>query len=378
METARERIIKRVLRWANAMIGMEYSKEYRYDWFKKGKTDCSGYVYAMYLAGLFPLRGIESMTSMYEVYAQGFDLKFPDSYDHIGKSGYWAPKGFYKTFAWEPGDIIFYCRDKNTDRKNMITHVSCCDNPSQIIHTRQPGENACLADISYGDGSIVAVIRLKADAAEYPVPIIGQTTASEMDVRIMQAWLNFNSAELRCDGDWGPKTSAALAAFQSKAGISGDGTAINKTTWNMLLGEESAHLPGEPQKPAPKLKRLLKMTYTVNTSNTKLQKTPNGETVSRISKGAVVTYIFKNGDYMRVLYAGQIGYIHRRYLSRNDYMRGDDVKALQRALGFSEKDCDGIFGTLTASAVAKRQGELGLKVDAIVGPITWAALFPGA
>ena len=239
MKSSREKIIARVLRWAHAMIGMEYSKDYRYDWFKTGSGDCSAYVFAMWMAGLFPLQGIKSMTSMYEVYAQGFDLVFPASYDLIGKDGRWAPKGFYKTFDWQPGDIIFYCRDKKTPRANKITHVACCYDEKRIIHTRLPGENACLADILYGDGSIVAVIRLKPDAKEYELPDTTQAAASTMVTRIMQAWLNYHGAVLRCDGDWGSKTAAALNDFKAANGLSGDGSAINSAVWNVLVGESS-------------------------------------------------------------------------------------------------------------------------------------------
>ena len=237
MVSTREKIITRVIRWATAMIGMEYSRNYRYDWFKTGSGDCSAYVFAMWLAGLCPLTGIKGMTSMYEVYADGFDLMFPSAYDRIGKD--WAPKGFYKTFQFEPGDIIFYCRDKDTPRANKITHVSCNYNNKQIIHTRLPGENACLADMSYGDGSIVAVIRLKQDAKEYELPDTTQSAATTMTTRIMQAWLNYHGAVLRCDGDWGSKTAAALNDFKAANGLSGDGSVIDSATWNALTGESS-------------------------------------------------------------------------------------------------------------------------------------------
>ena len=53
--------------------------------------------------------------------------------------------------------------------------------------------------------------------------------------------------------------------------------------------------------------------------------------------------------------------------------RGDDVKAIQAALGIS---VDGIYGAITEFAVKSFQRDKGLVVDGIVGEQTWNALFP--
>jgi chitosanase len=55
-------------------------------------------------------------------------------------------------------------------------------------------------------------------------------------------------------------------------------------------------------------------------------------------------------------------------------MKGEDVKKLQRALGFSEREIDGVFGKDTDAAVREFQMNHGLKVDGKVGPATWADL----
>lgn len=57
-------------------------------------------------------------------------------------------------------------------------------------------------------------------------------------------------------------------------------------------------------------------------------------------------------------------------------MQGDDVNALQTALGSAgfSLAVDGVFGSQTERVVIQFQIQCGLTVDGIVGPATWAAL----
>ncbi len=71
--------------------------------------------------------------------------------------------------------------------------------------------------------------------------------------------------------------------------------------------------------------------------------------------------------------------IHDGYDSTSPYYR-NFVRNLQLALiaqGFSELRPDGLFGNETDEAVRKFQTRIGLRVDGIVGPNTWAALATG-
>lgn len=66
-----------------------------------------------------------------------------------------------------------------------------------------------------------------------------------------------------------------------------------------------------------------------------------------------------------------------RYIKDN-MMRGKDVEQLQQQLtkrGFKCGVIDGIFGIKTLDAVVDFQTMKNLKIDGIVGPATWAALF---
>ena len=61
------------------------------------------------------------------------------------------------------------------------------------------------------------------------------------------------------------------------------------------------------------------------------------------------------------------------YLKR-PMMKGEDVRRLQKALGFSDGDIDGAFGKDTDEAVRHFQAAHDLKVDGKVGSVTWAGL----
>lgn len=53
---------------------------------------------------------------------------------------------------------------------------------------------------------------------------------------------------------------------------------------------------------------------------------------------------------------------------------GEDVRELQKLLGFAERDRDGMFGPATRAAVISFQKKKKLVPDGKVGPYTWAAL----
>jgi peptidoglycan hydrolase-like protein with peptidoglycan-binding domain len=64
------------------------------------------------------------------------------------------------------------------------------------------------------------------------------------NVRSMQYLLNAHGSDLAVDGDFGPKTSAAVRAFQAEHGLAVDGIVGNQT-WPVLIIEVSAASTGD-------------------------------------------------------------------------------------------------------------------------------------
>ncbi|MFL5359050.1 peptidoglycan-binding protein [Archangium sp.] len=117
------------------------------------------------------------------------------------------------------------------------------------------------------------------------------------------------------DGDFGPKTTAAVKAFQGKHGLAADGV-VGPKTWS-ALNKASAPKPPPPAS--------------------------SGGSGPTLRQGA----------------------------------RGEPVRALQNRLnqlGYKVGTADGDFGPKTASAVKAFQKAHGLTADGVVGPKTWDKL----
>lgn len=91
-------------------------------------------------------------------------------------------------------------------------------------------------------------------------------------------------------------------------------------------------------------------------------------------RGVVITAeLFSTGYQKPVLVSANDADVRVLFLTRKR-MEGDDVKVLQRALGFAENAVDGIFGPDTDRAVKAFQKKNCLKVDGKVGPATRSSL----
>lgn len=153
-------VVQNVLAWMEARIGEAYSRTYRW---ASNKHDCSSFVYKAFdNAGVKLVHkstGKAVSTSMYEVYADGFELIYPKTYSDIGKK---LPtnRNLIKTLDVQPGDLVFYNCDKDTERYNKITHIATVRSKELgIIHDLNPKEGVTTDALTWCGNRICALIR---------------------------------------------------------------------------------------------------------------------------------------------------------------------------------------------------------------------------
>lgn len=272
MSIKAQRCISTVMEYADMFLGVDYSRGSARNniWPGKGDgggADCSSLTAAIWAAAGFPLldaSGNELRTSCYQVNAIGFDLIYPSSRALIGKK-LPSQKGLFSAVA-QPGDMVFWNFDKDTDRKNKITHVgSIYQDGVRIIHTANNRDKCCYMPLSYGDGKVCAIIRLQEDFAYPALPVISKPSDTssrpeEWQVRMLQVALNIRrGAKLVCDGMFGSKTEAEVSALNAVIGK--PGKRCTADTWAALempnAGEPSEQLPQpEPVEQWPVVLRI--------------------------------------------------------------------------------------------------------------------------
>jgi len=138
--------------------------------------------------------------------------------------------------------------------------------------------------------------------------------------------------------------------------------------------------PGKPPvPPAFTLKRLLKLsaTVTANTLNFRTGPSLLRSVIHRLKRGDKLTVLARKGAWTYVSTGGRRGYVYSKYISLGNYLRGEDVRAVQKALkaaGYDPGAIDGVFGLKTLAAVLAFQAARGLTADGIVGAKTAKAL----
>lgn len=259
MSIKSQRCITTVMEYADMFLGVDYSRGSARNniWpgeDEGGSADCSSLTAAIWAAAGFPLldaSGNELRTSCYEVNAVGFDLVYPQSRALIGKN-LPSPKGLLSTYGAQPGDVVFWNFDADTERSNKITHVgNIYQDGAKIVHTANNKNKCCYVPLSYGDRKICAIIRLQEDFVYPALPAIGRPSESssrpeEWQVRMLQVALNIHrGTKLVCDGQFGKKTEAAVIALNAEIGK--PGKICTADTWAALgfpnAGEPSEQLP---------------------------------------------------------------------------------------------------------------------------------------
>lgn len=233
-ETARK-----AAKWALSKIGCAYSQANR---TKADIFDCSSLVARAYTAqGKKWIWGGSVPTSMNLVYDDEFELLWPATYASIGKSfGASAVVNLINT----EGDLQFLRTDSTTTRANKITHVAMAAGGNKLVHARGAGYGVRTDPIALYSGKICAVTRYNPFCALRSGMKGNRTKA-------LQKELNARGASLAGDGEFGPKTLAAVKDIQKKLNLTGDGVAGEKTLMALgLLPLPEADKPVEQAPPA--------------------------------------------------------------------------------------------------------------------------------
>lgn len=291
----------------HALIGMSYSRTHRFKFYPQGGSgDCSSYVGACFLGAGFPLldsKGEEMWTSTRQVNARGCDLLYPSSIRDVGKTR--APESFYRSL--QPGDIVLY--DFAIDeRPNTIDHAAFVDADGNIINERSSKSGIKIDPLSFGKNNIVAVLRVREDAAVMECPEVSAATTTKLMTRRLQILLNVSpiAPKLLCDGVWGARTNAALNAYKASQGLTQDGI-CTRETWERLIAGLNVQ---------------------------EIEETNAPETSETQASG------------------------NRLLLMQSPLMRGADVATLQAKLaaaGYDVGEIDGVFGRKTEAAVIALQ-----------------------
>ena len=191
-------------------------------------------------------------------------------------------------------------------------------------------------------------------------------------------WRNGHIGIYICNGEVIEAGGYKKGVVKTKIGSSATGRVWKK--WGKLKDVEyPAKESGETTETT--FTRELKFTYQVHgtkTGRVNMRSAPGGSILQLVKEKEKVVCMGMDGEYMKVRYARQTGYIHAMFLKRESYMTGADVRQVQEALNATGFDCgnvDGVFGLKTAAAAAKFQAAKKLTVDGIVGKNTWVALF---
>ena len=292
-------IAKAARDWAVSKVGCPYSQAKR---TQKDIFDCSSLVARAYIAqGKEWMYGGKIPISMNEVYDDDFELIWPASYDLIGKK-FGGSSVVAK--AKQPGDLQFINTMK-TGRHNKITHVAMVASDTKIVHARGTAYGVRKDSISLYAGKICALIRYNPDCDL----VYGH---KGFRTKALQKALNKNGADLTGDGEFGPKTQAAVKEFQRKAGlpVTGKGDPATRAALGLApaVTDPAVEAPAEPAEPAPKTG----VRVTGGEVNIRTGPSTDFDIVKTVKKGTVLTPVATDG-WRPVLINGEVRWISAKY-----------------------------------------------------------------
>ncbi|GAE29903.1 peptidoglycan recognition protein family protein [Halalkalibacter hemicellulosilyticus] len=233
------------------------------------------------------------------------------------------------------------------------------------------------------------------DQQQRTILSIGDQGSDVKEIQQRLDELGFNPGPL--DGIYGSQTEDAVIRFQRTAAIKVDGVVGPQTREQLDRFEhkderELASPTDEPdenstmyEEESRRLLRLLRPMMRgedVREVQEKVGAVPDGlygpETERRVQafqrdQNILVDGIVGPQTWRALDRISENGVGYERLLSiQSPYMRGQDIRRVQRELGIT---ADGLFGPQTETAVRDFQRAEGITVDGIVGPQTWARLF---
>lgn len=163
--------------------------------------------------------------------------------------------------------------------KDIKRHYDVCGKPCPLYYVNNPAAWTQLVnDITEKVlSSQTSVNDTTKNANSTPVLRCGDSGES---VRLMQDLLNAAGAILVADGSFGPKTEAAVKAFQTKQGLTVDGV-CGPATWKALLNYQKPKASDEAVTP--------KETTVNHLLVDDIAKTPEEITVNRLSGDGIIT-----------------------------------------------------------------------------------------
>ncbi|SEL58339.1 Peptidoglycan-binding (PGRP) domain of peptidoglycan hydrolases-containing protein [Stigmatella aurantiaca] len=220
-----------------------------------------------------------------------------------------------------------------------------------------------------------------ASAPSQPTLKLGSSGASVKNLQ--QALANAGFSPGAADGQFGPKTAAAVKAFQSARGLVADGV-VGPKTWAKLTAAPSGGA-------TPTLKQGATGASVTNLQNRLAQhgfnpgaadgqfgpKTTAAVKAFQSAKGLVADGVVGPKTWAKLNAAAAPSAPGGSGPTLKQGYSGAPVTALQNRLnqlGFNAGAADGQFGPKTTAAVKAFQSSKGLVADGVVGPKTWSQL----